>query len=66
VVAVTYSFPGPDPLEAQLKAVLDLLAGGSAPYTIERAQVPAVLDWLNWHEQATARFATPAADIDLF
>ena len=27
---------------------------------------PAVLDWLNWHEQATARFATPAADIDLF
>lgn len=27
---------------------------------------PAVLDWLNWHEQATARFATPATDIDLF
>ena len=26
----------------------------------------AVLDWLNWHEQATARFATPATDIDLF
>lgn len=27
---------------------------------------PATLDWLNWHEQATARFATPATDIDLF
>ena len=27
---------------------------------------PTVLDWLNWHQQATARFATPATDIDLF
>lgn len=27
---------------------------------------PAVLDWLNWHEQATGRFATPAREIDLF
>lgn len=26
----------------------------------------ATLDWLSWHEQATVRFATPAADIDLF
>ena len=39
VVALTYSFLGPDPLETQLNDVLGLLAGGSAPYTIERAHV---------------------------
>ena len=39
VVAVTYSFLGPDPLEAQLNAALGLLADGSAPHTIEREQV---------------------------
>ena len=27
---------------------------------------PSVLDWLNWHEQATIRFATPATGIDIF
>lgn len=27
---------------------------------------PAMLDWVNWHEQATLRFATPAAEIDIF
>jgi ATP-dependent DNA helicase RecG len=36
---VTYSFLGPDPLETQLNDVLGLLAGGSAPDSIERAQV---------------------------
>ena len=39
VVVVTYSFLGPDPLEAQLNDVLGRLAGGAAPSTIERAQV---------------------------
>jgi ATP-dependent DNA helicase RecG len=39
VVAVTYSFLGPDPLEAQLNDVLSLLASGLAPRVIERAQV---------------------------
>ena len=36
---MTYSFLGPDPVEAQLNAILGLLADGSAPQTIERAQV---------------------------
>jgi hypothetical protein len=27
---------------------------------------PTMLDWLNWHEQATTRFATPATEIDIF
>lgn len=36
---MTYSFLGPDPVETQLNAVLGLLADGSAPCTIERAQV---------------------------
>jgi hypothetical protein len=27
---------------------------------------PSMLDWLTWHEQATIRFATPAAEIDVF
>ena len=36
---MTYSFLGPDPLETQINDVLGLLAVGSAPYTIERAQV---------------------------
>jgi hypothetical protein len=27
---------------------------------------PTMLDWLNWHEQATLRFGTPATEIDIF
>jgi hypothetical protein len=27
---------------------------------------PTMLDWLNWHEQATLRFGTPETEIDIF
>jgi hypothetical protein len=44
----------------------DLMADLADIKEIVGALSPTVLDWLNWHEQATIRFATPIGDIDLF
>jgi len=44
----------------------DLMADLTDVKEIVGALSPTVLDWLNWHEQATVRFATPIVDIDVF